>query len=103
MATGVLGRLARRREPAEAGVKDTVTRLPRRDHAHLKATLRSSPACTSWHCHIVEHEDNEMMRPYAVGPIPVRRDRRIIHARGGTLAWSPGCGLPARDRMGRSS
>ena len=20
-----------------------------------------------WHCHIVEHEDNEMMRPYAVG------------------------------------
>jgi spore coat protein A len=23
-----------------------------------------------WHCHIVEHEDNEMMRPYAIGPIP---------------------------------
>ena len=21
-----------------------------------------------WHCHIVEHEDNEMMRPYRVGP-----------------------------------
>ena len=21
-------------------------------------------------CHIVEHEDNEMMRPYAIGPIP---------------------------------
>jgi FtsP/CotA-like multicopper oxidase with cupredoxin domain len=21
-----------------------------------------------WHCHIVEHEDNEMMRPYFVGP-----------------------------------
>jgi len=20
-----------------------------------------------WHCHIVEHEDNEMMRPYRVG------------------------------------
>lgn len=20
-----------------------------------------------WHCHIVEHEDNEMMRPYFVG------------------------------------
>jgi Multicopper oxidase len=20
-----------------------------------------------WHCHIVEHEDNEMMRPYTVG------------------------------------
>jgi FtsP/CotA-like multicopper oxidase with cupredoxin domain len=23
-----------------------------------------------WHCHIVEHEDNEMMRPFHVGPIP---------------------------------
>ena len=21
-----------------------------------------------WHCHIVEHEDNEMMRPMRVGP-----------------------------------
>jgi len=21
-----------------------------------------------WHCHILEHEDNEMMRPLAVGP-----------------------------------
>ena len=22
-----------------------------------------------WHCHIVEHEDNEMMRPFTVGPL----------------------------------
>ncbi|MGW9130166.1 multicopper oxidase domain-containing protein [Streptomyces sp. NPDC055681] len=21
-----------------------------------------------WHCHMLEHEDNEMMRPYRVGP-----------------------------------
>jgi len=21
-----------------------------------------------WHCHIIDHEDNEMMRPYIVGP-----------------------------------
>lgn len=21
-----------------------------------------------WHCHIVEHGDNEMMRPYRIGP-----------------------------------
>ena len=21
-----------------------------------------------WHCHIVEHEDNEMMRPYRIEP-----------------------------------
>lgn len=25
-----------------------------------------------WHCHIVEHEDHEMMRPYAVGPPPTK-------------------------------
>ena len=25
-----------------------------------------------WHCHIVEHEDNEMMRPYRIGPGAVR-------------------------------
>jgi FtsP/CotA-like multicopper oxidase with cupredoxin domain len=23
-----------------------------------------------WHCHILEHEDNEMMRPYFIGPNP---------------------------------
>jgi len=23
-----------------------------------------------WHCHILDHEDNEMMRPYKVAPIP---------------------------------
>jgi FtsP/CotA-like multicopper oxidase with cupredoxin domain len=23
----------------------------------------------TWHCHIVEHEDNEMMRPYRIGPV----------------------------------
>jgi FtsP/CotA-like multicopper oxidase with cupredoxin domain len=23
-----------------------------------------------WHCHILEHEDNEMMRPYQVGRVP---------------------------------
>ncbi|XXT04442.1 multicopper oxidase domain-containing protein [Sorangium sp. So ce367] len=22
-----------------------------------------------WHCHILEHEDNEMMRPYRIGPV----------------------------------
>ena len=26
-----------------------------------------------WHCHIIDHEDNEMMRPYAVTPLGVSR------------------------------
>jgi len=25
-----------------------------------------------WHCHIIDHEDNEMMRPYRVAPSPAR-------------------------------
>jgi bilirubin oxidase len=28
-----------------------------------------------WHCHIVEHEDNEMMRPLFVGRDPPDLDR----------------------------
>ena len=29
----------------------------------------NSPGQFTWHCHIVEHEDNEMMRPYRIGPV----------------------------------
>ena len=29
----------------------------------------TSPGQYVWHCHIVEHEDNEMMRPYRIGPV----------------------------------
>jgi FtsP/CotA-like multicopper oxidase with cupredoxin domain len=28
----------------------------------------ATPGQFVWHCHIVEHEDNEMMRPYRIGP-----------------------------------
>jgi hypothetical protein len=28
----------------------------------------SAPGQFVWHRHIVEHEDNEMMRPYRIGP-----------------------------------
>jgi FtsP/CotA-like multicopper oxidase with cupredoxin domain len=28
-----------------------------------------------WHCHIIDHEDNEMMRPLAVNPKGVNRDK----------------------------
>jgi hypothetical protein len=32
---------------------------------HIKVVGRHS----MWYCHIVEHEDNEMMRPYRIGPV----------------------------------
>ncbi len=48
--------------PAETGTKDTVTVYPG-EIARVKATFQM-PGLTVWHCHILEHEDNEMMRPY---------------------------------------
>jgi spore coat protein A len=54
-------------ESWETGVKDTVVALPgqvTRVRAHF-----TTPGQFVWHCHIVEHEDNEMMRPYRIGPI----------------------------------
>jgi spore coat protein A len=53
-------------EPWESGFKDTVIAYPAqvtRVRAHF-----GSPGQFVWHCHIVEHEDNEMMRPYRIGP-----------------------------------
>ena len=51
-------------EPGETGFKDTVIAYPgevTRVIAHFDIAGRFV-----WHCHIVEHEDNEMMRPYDV-------------------------------------
>jgi len=74
-------------EPNEAGWKDTVimypgevTRILAR-WAKLDATVgTTTPGVNTfpfvpttgpgyvWHCHILDHEDNEMMRPYTVQP-----------------------------------
>jgi spore coat protein A, manganese oxidase len=53
-------------EPWENGLKDTVIALPGQV-TRVRATF-DTPGQYVWHCHIVEHEDNEMMRPYRVGP-----------------------------------
>jgi bilirubin oxidase len=49
----------------ETGYKDTVTAYPG-EITRVKA-LFDRPGLFVWHCHIVEHEDNEMMRPYRIG------------------------------------
>ena len=54
-------------EPWEAGVKDTVVAYPGQV-TRIRARF-SGPGQFVWHCHIVEHEDNEMMRPYRIGPV----------------------------------
>ena len=55
-------------ESWEAGFKDTVIAYPGQI-TRVKA-LFDLPGLYVWHCHIVEHEDNEMMRPYFIGPNP---------------------------------
>ena len=52
-------------DPWETGTKDTVIALPE-EVIRVKA-LYDIPGLFVWHCHILEHEDNEMMRPYCVG------------------------------------
>jgi spore coat protein A len=54
--------------PWETGFKDTVISYPG-EITRVKMKF-DYPGFYVWHCHIVEHEDNEMMRPYHVGPIP---------------------------------
>jgi FtsP/CotA-like multicopper oxidase with cupredoxin domain len=53
-------------EPWESGRKDTVIAYPGQV-TRVKATFGTAGQYV-WHCHIVEHEDNEMMRPFRVGP-----------------------------------
>ena len=54
-------------EAWERGFKDTVTAYPG-EVTRVRATF-ATPGQYVWHCHIVEHEDNEMMRPYRIGPV----------------------------------
>jgi spore coat protein A len=51
-------------EAWERGTKDTVIALPG-EITRLKARFDISGRFV-WHCHIIDHEDNEMMRPYQV-------------------------------------
>ena len=54
--------------PWETGWKDTVISYPG-EITRVKMRF-DLPGFYVWHCHIVDHEDNEMMRPFHVGPIP---------------------------------
>jgi spore coat protein A len=54
-------------EAWESGFKDTVIAYPG-EVTRIRAQFKKSGQYV-WHCHIVEHEDNEMMRPYRIGPL----------------------------------
>lgn len=58
------GGVARGPDPGESGRKDTVIAYPG-EITRVKAHFDRSGLFV-WHCHILEHEDNEMMRPYRI-------------------------------------
>jgi FtsP/CotA-like multicopper oxidase with cupredoxin domain len=53
-------------ESWETGWKDTVIAYPG-EVTRVRIRFETAGQYV-WHCHIVEHEDNEMMRPYRIGP-----------------------------------
>lgn len=59
-------------DPNEAGWKDTV-RVDSRMITRIIVPFEGFTGRYVWHCHLLEHEDNEMMRPYEVvsGPTAV--------------------------------
>jgi FtsP/CotA-like multicopper oxidase with cupredoxin domain len=60
------GSTPRAPEAWESGWKDTVTAYPG-EVTRVKLRFETAGQYV-WHCHIVSHEDNEMMRPYRIGP-----------------------------------
>ncbi|MEJ8834962.1 multicopper oxidase family protein [Ramlibacter sp. AN1133] len=62
---------ARKPAASEAGKKDTAKMFPGEVTRVIAKFNR--PGEYLYHCHILSHEDHEMMRPYFVGPIPPGR------------------------------
>jgi FtsP/CotA-like multicopper oxidase with cupredoxin domain len=58
--------MSRQPETWETGLEDTVTAYPG-EVTRPKAQFKT-PGRFVWHCHIVSHEDNGMMRPFRIGP-----------------------------------
>jgi spore coat protein A, manganese oxidase len=59
---------ARPSELHERGFKDTVVAYPGEVTRIVGDFTATKPGRFAWHCHILEHEDHEMMRPYDVMP-----------------------------------
>jgi spore coat protein A len=66
----LLGKV-RKPAPEEAGKKDTAKMFPGEVTRVIAKFTR--PGEYLYHCHILSHEDHEMMRPYFVGRIPAGR------------------------------
>ena len=62
--TGKLGAAISQPETWESGYKDTAMALPGQV-LRIKAKI-DIKGLYVWHCHILEHEENAMMRPFEV-------------------------------------
>jgi spore coat protein A len=79
--------------PEETGWQDTVEVDPHQMMA-IVATF-DKPGDYVWHCHILSHEDNEMMRPYTVVPNPMILENTMIALSGVRGSWASDPGLLA--------
>ena len=77
-------------DPNEMGWKDTVRAQP---HAVTRIIVRFEgyKGRYVWHCHNLEHEDKEMMRPYEV--VGSAKEAIVIEDSPGLAAAGPGGGL----------
>lgn len=69
---------ARGPEVGESGFKDTVISYPG-EVTRIKVFF-DIPGLYVWHCHILSHEDNEMMRPFFAGTSNLLKVPYIINA-----------------------
>jgi FtsP/CotA-like multicopper oxidase with cupredoxin domain len=111
LATSIAG--SNQPMPWETGTKDTVIVYPG-EITRVKAAF-ASPGLTVWHCHIIDHEDNEMMRPYCIanadGSLPFacsvanRSASGLIAAPAGSqidLTWTDGIDYEEGFRIERA-
>lgn len=64
--TGALIGKTRPPRPEENGWKDTVIAFPK-EVTRIRMKFGKNGQFV-WHCHMLEHEDNDMMRPFRIGP-----------------------------------
>ncbi|WP_344447808.1 multicopper oxidase domain-containing protein, partial [Kitasatospora nipponensis] len=57
-------------DPADQGWKDTVTVSPR-ELVRVAGQFTGATGKFMYHCHILDHEDDGMMRPFTVSPAAV--------------------------------
>ncbi|PZE21875.1 multicopper oxidase family protein [Paenibacillus xerothermodurans] len=70
-------------DPNEKGLKDTVRANPG-EVTRIIARFGPFTGEYVWHCHILEHEDHEMMRPMFISP---NKTKSVVHNNHPTTVW----------------